>query len=119
LSRHRKIHTRPYRCENCDLGFALRHDLLRHKAKHGSIDRRFYCKWPGCSFKGTSRGDNLLKHMRNTHERQKPRGRQVMQDEVRTFYKESIKEQKSSTEALSLLKAVHNGNSLVVTLLLE
>jgi ankyrin repeat protein len=42
-----------------------------------------------------------------------------MQDEVQLFYQESLKEQKSSTENLNLVRAVYNGNNSVVKLLLE
>jgi hypothetical protein len=64
LNRHLKSHSKPYKCEKCEKGFALKLDLLRHaKARH--VDRSTYydCPNAGCSFKSPRR-DNLARHQR-------------------------------------------------------
>jgi hypothetical protein len=120
FSRHRKTHTKPYRCSHCSVGFALRNDLDRHKAKHGGrVDTKFYCKWPDCHFKGASRRDNLLRHIHNAHEGKNVTEQQDMQAEVRAVYEKCLKEQKASTERLSFMKAVQSGNISMVNLLLQ
>jgi hypothetical protein len=118
FSRHRKTHTLPYRCD-CGKGFGLRTDLNRHKATHGSVDTRLYCKWPSCTFKGTLRGDNLRRHMRTAHDWQETKKPQEEQDKSQGLYKESLKEQKHSMGTSRLVRAAYKGNNSVVALLLE
>jgi ankyrin repeat protein len=67
-SRHSKTHTRPYECNNCGRGFALRLDLARHvKARHRVGLSRHECPVQHCTFTAT-REDNLNRHLRKKHE---------------------------------------------------
>ena len=120
FSRHHKTHSKPYRCSHCSVGFALRNDLDRHKAKHGArVDTKFYCNWPGCHFKGALRKDNLLKHLHKAHKGENITEQEDMEAEVRVVYEKGLKEQKTWTERLGLMKAVQSGNISMVMLLLQ
>ena len=66
-SQHLKTHSKPYKCESCSKGFALRLDLARHiQARHRVGNQKFPCRFEGCIFKAT-RKDNLRKHMSQNH----------------------------------------------------
>jgi len=76
LNRHRKKHTRPYKCldPSCamrQIAFADRKDLTRHQSKHNG--RRFYCPHTDCgnslggALGGFSRKDNLKRHVTTKH----------------------------------------------------
>lgn len=66
-SQHLKTHSKPFRCDPCQRGFALRSDLDRHvKARHRLGHNIIYCPH-GCRFE-TKRKDNLIRHVRNKHE---------------------------------------------------
>jgi ankyrin repeat protein len=120
FSRHHKTHSKPYRCSHCSVGFALRNDLDRHKAKHGArVDTKFYCNWPGCHFKGALRKDNLLKHIRKAHKGENITEQEDIHAEVRIVYEKGLKQQKTATERLGLMKAVQSGNISMVMLLLR
>ena len=111
LSRHQKTHSRPYRCNTCDKGFALRADLNRHKTTHSFVKSVFKCKFPGCKFKGTPRKDNLLRHIRRFHGK--------TEDEAETLVKESVSDRKHSMNAMSLLKAAESGDVKILRGLIE
>ena len=66
-SQHLKTHSKPYKCESCSKGFALRLDLARHiQARHRVGNEKFPCHFEACVFKAT-RKDNLRNHMSKDH----------------------------------------------------
>ena len=66
-SRHLKTHTKPFHCETCKQGFALRSDLGRHiKSRHRAVNEQYRCHFENCAFK-SNRKDNLKKHQRKVH----------------------------------------------------
>jgi len=66
-SKHQRTHTKPFICETCDKGFALRVDLSRHiKSQHRTGNEQYRCHVEGCSFT-SNRKDNLKRHQRNRH----------------------------------------------------
>jgi len=76
LNTHLKKHDPPFPCTWCDKAFRYRKDLDRHlKAKHpGSVEdpTPLYCPYPECKFgskrgTGSSRKDNLQRHIRTRH----------------------------------------------------
>jgi len=76
LNRHSKKHSLPFSCEVCHNRFRYRKDLNRHRsAKHPEAVTNFnllYCPHPGCRFSiqqgiGTTREDNLRRHMQTQH----------------------------------------------------
>ncbi|KAF7954398.1 hypothetical protein EAE96_005521 [Botrytis aclada] len=121
LNRHRNTHIRPYKCVTCQSGFALRSDLRRHEGKHGSVDPRYMCKWPQCVFKGSTRKDNLMRHMKKMH------SKVVTGDEedtcnatvLRDAYDEAVENRKESEKSLTILKLVQGGNVTSLKLLLH
>lgn len=117
-SRHHKTHTRPYRCGRCNQGFALRCDLERHKSKHGSVEPKFYCTQNGCTFRGTLRRDNLLRHLRLAHKSGIGPKQKATKDTIQASYKESLTRQKWSVGNVDFLQAVQNGNVALVERLL-
>jgi nucleoside phosphorylase len=89
-NRHRKTHTRPYKCQEigCRTAFASRKDLERHNhSKHVLTSRaeKFPCPVLNCSFHrhesrgGFGRKDNLLRHMRRAHGAENGPGGQLSQ----------------------------------------
>jgi ankyrin repeat protein len=60
-----------------------------------------------------------LKHIRKAHEGENITEQDDMHAEVRTVYEKGVKEQKTSTERLGLMKAVQSGNISMVMLLLH
>jgi len=67
-SRHLKTHTKPFHCETCEQGFALRSDLGRHiKSQHRVGNEQYRCHFEHCAFK-SNRKDNLGKHRRKAHD---------------------------------------------------
>ncbi|TGO74545.1 hypothetical protein BELL_0273g00060 [Botrytis elliptica] len=121
LNRHRNTHIRPYKCDICQSGFALRSDLRRHEGKHGSVDPQYMCKWPKCDFRGSARKDNLLRHMKKVH------SKVVSNDEedvchttsLQDAYDEAIQNRKELEKSLTILKLVQNGNIISLKLLLR
>ena len=45
----------------------MRLDLNRHLPSHGLVKQEFKCAWPNCRFRGTTRKDNLLRHIKKFH----------------------------------------------------
>lgn len=126
-SRHRKTHDRPYHCAFCPEAFALRSDLNRHVTCHEHVRTIFRCLWQGCSFRGTIRKDNLLKHMKRAHSRAEgldlgPEERAKNQENVQQLYKKSV-QQNPFTEKrkvlLALYEAVNIGDESMVLAQLE
>ncbi|CAG5153612.1 uncharacterized protein ALTATR162_LOCUS3252 [Alternaria atra] len=67
LNRHLKTHTKPFRCETCQKGFALRLDLGRHvKARHRAGNEQYRCHVEECIFT-SNRKDNLRRHQAKFH----------------------------------------------------
>lgn len=118
-SRHEKTHSRPYKCALCDQSFALNADLRRHQVSHGSVQKKYKCNWPKCGFKGTSRKDDLRKHMRRHRERQA----ETEADALQALYDEAILQQAKATKEFptfsALITAARNGNCTIVQLLLD
>ncbi|KAN0078517.1 Ankyrin repeat-containing domain protein, partial [Elaphomyces granulatus] len=93
-SRHEKTHSRPNRC-HCGQGFALKRDLERHKASvHKTTLTIYHCKVSGCRFKGSTRIDNLQRHMRAAHGMSSFKGNDTKQD-IQSAYQDSLEEFKS------------------------
>jgi len=78
LNTHRKRHDRPFKCtaSQCDRAFQYKKDLERHRhAKHSETVpgiALLYCPHPGCKYSfergtGSSRKDNLKRHIRTQH----------------------------------------------------
>lgn len=71
LNRHKKTHTRPFKCEapNCPEAFAERRDLKRHiKARHISLVRPAnLVKCHRCDFTA-KRADSVKRHVRSQHQ---------------------------------------------------
>ncbi|KAH8688625.1 hypothetical protein GQ44DRAFT_720712 [Phaeosphaeriaceae sp. PMI808] len=78
LNTHRKKHNPPFKCtiNQCDRAFRYQKDLDRHrKAKHSETTHGstlLYCPYSGCKFSfergtGSSRKDNLNRHIRTRH----------------------------------------------------
>jgi len=66
-SQHLKTHTKPFQCEECIKGFALRSDLTRHvQARHRLGAARHPCVVSSCSFRA-SRKDNIRQHVQKSH----------------------------------------------------
>ncbi|KAF2656103.1 hypothetical protein K491DRAFT_597639 [Lophiostoma macrostomum CBS 122681] len=79
LKRHQKNHLkgseRPHKCTACGEGFLYPKDCKRHEQTHSSSsspEGSLHCDFPGCNkADGFSRRDNLLRHIRKQHPRQK------------------------------------------------
>ncbi|KAH6839462.1 hypothetical protein B0I37DRAFT_449386 [Chaetomium sp. MPI-CAGE-AT-0009] len=78
---HLKKHNRPYKCTaaQCDKAFQLQTGLDRHiNEKHNDSAPRYFCPWrdAGCASKvarhGTTRKDNLNRHIKGAHKGQQP-----------------------------------------------
>jgi hypothetical protein len=78
LNKHRKKHNPPFKCtiDQCEQAFQFKKDLKRHQdARHTqSADGvvLLCCPYSGCKFSsesgyGSSRKDNLRRHIRNQH----------------------------------------------------
>jgi len=79
FNKHQKRHDRPFKCaiRRCPRAFQYRKDLNRHRAaRHRETVQDLvllYCGRPGCKFSiehgpGSSRIDNLRRHIRTQHE---------------------------------------------------
>ncbi|TEY61121.1 hypothetical protein BOTCAL_0174g00030 [Botryotinia calthae] len=121
LNRHRNTHIRPYKCIVCQSGFALRSDLRRHEGKHGIVDPKYMCKWPECNFKGSTRKDNLLRHMRKVHSNIVATDEEATRNAtgLRDVYDEAVENRKESEKSLTILKLVQGGNVTSLKLLLH
>ena len=66
-SKHQRTHTKPFICETCDKGLALRVDLSRHiRSQHRTGNEQYRCHVERCSFT-SNRKDNLKRHKRDRH----------------------------------------------------
>ena len=66
-SKHEKTHTKPFICETCNKGFALRLDLSRHiKTQHRAGNEKHQCNVEHCEFTST-RKDNVRRHKKKAH----------------------------------------------------
>src|SRR6266480_4491994 len=119
VSRHYKSHSRPYRCNDCGKGFALRNDLDRHKTKHQNVNLRFQCKVSGCKYKGTLRKDNLRRHIRNSHGEKNISKKTLHEEEIKAFCNQSQLERSQLMEASNLLLAVQFENNPILRLLIN
>ncbi|KAF7952244.1 uncharacterized protein EAE97_001741 [Botrytis byssoidea] len=121
LNRHRNTHIRPYKCDICQSGFALRSDLRRHEGKHGSVDPQYMCKWPKCDFRGSARKDNLLRHMKKMHSEVVPTDEEDTCNAtlLRDAYDEAVENRKESEKSLTILRLVQDGNITSLELLLH
>jgi len=76
LTKHKRKHIKPHRCQICDFGSAELRGLQRHMwtshrevAEQNGIPKQIAkCSHPGCSYEG--RLDNLMRHMKR-HEKAK------------------------------------------------
>src|SRR5262245_38592866 len=116
LSRHYKTHTKPYYCDDCSRGFALKADLDRHKFKHETVTLRYHCKFSGCDFKGASRKDNLRRHIRNSHGKL---ANGPQEEEIKAFCSQAQLERKRLLEASNLLVAAKSGNESILRWLID
>jgi hypothetical protein len=75
-SKHIKKHYPPFQCDDCDKAFRYRKDLRRHcNSKHpATVDvlKVSFCRVYGCKYStersnGSSRSDNLRRHIRTQH----------------------------------------------------
>jgi hypothetical protein len=76
LNKHTKKHFPPFKCDDCDKAFRYRKDLNRHRtSKHSGTaggSMVLFCPYPGCKFSaerstGSTRRDNLNRHIRTQH----------------------------------------------------
>jgi uncharacterized C2H2 Zn-finger protein len=76
FNKHMKKHYPPFPCDDCDKAFRYRKDLRRHcNSKHPeTVDdpRVSFCHVPGCKYStersnGSSRSDNMRRHIRTQH----------------------------------------------------
>ncbi|PSN71348.1 ankyrin [Corynespora cassiicola Philippines] len=67
FTRHKNTHLKPFECQECGKGFALRSDLNRHvKARHRIGNEKYPCNVLGCNFKA-ARKDFIKPHMKTIH----------------------------------------------------
>ncbi|KAF1850427.1 ankyrin [Cucurbitaria berberidis CBS 394.84] len=67
FNQHKKTHSKPFGCEICHRGFALRLDLNRHvKARHRVGHEKYRCHIEHCQFR-TIRKDHLSRHLSKIH----------------------------------------------------
>ena len=112
-SRHYKKHSRPYRCQTCNTGFALNNDLVRHRnARHQGAYRPFRCKWPGCESPQFSRSDQLKKHMFSKHARQAVNSSQSTLQDIGRLYEDSLAEQKLAMQPVLVSVALKGNDSI-------
>jgi uncharacterized C2H2 Zn-finger protein len=76
FNKHMKKHYPPFPCDNCDKAFRYKKDLTRHcKSMHPEtveVHEVSFCPVYGCRYSadrsnGSSRSDNLRRHMRTQH----------------------------------------------------
>lgn len=76
LNKHMKKHYPPFPCDECDKAFRYRKDLTRHcKSRHPETVEEsevLFCPSHGCKFSaerstGSSRRDNLNRHIQTQH----------------------------------------------------
>ena len=73
-SKHYKQHFHPFLCtyEGCGKSFQYKKDLPRHTKEVHEDSPPLRCTFPGCTSKlarvGTTRRDNLKRHIRSKHE---------------------------------------------------
>lgn len=93
--------------------------MNRHNLKHVLVQEKFLCHWPECRFKGTSRADNLQRHMRNFHSPGASKNEHKIQNASKDLYKMSLLAQKQATEKIDLLLATSKGQNSTVKFLLK
>jgi len=76
FNKHLKKHYPPFQCDDCDKAFRYRKDLRRHcNSKHPktvNVPKVSFCGVQGCKYStersnGSSRSDNLRRHIRTQH----------------------------------------------------
>jgi hypothetical protein len=78
-SRHQKNHTRPFKCQQCSLGFPTPKDLERHNNSVHTTTTKYFCPHDYCRDSlrpdqtsiitwGFRRKDHWQKHMRDEHQ---------------------------------------------------
>src|ERR1700733_3306016 len=87
---------------------SLRSDLNRHVTYHEHVQTTFRCLWQGCSFLGTVRKDNLLRHMKRAHSQAEglglePEKRAKNQENIQQLYKKSVQENPFTEKRKALL----------------
>jgi hypothetical protein len=92
-SRHQKNHTRPFKCQQCSLGFPTPKDLERHNNSVHTTTTKYFCPHDYCRDSlrpdqtsiitwGFRRKDHWQKHMRDEHQMNREDVRQLQKDGI-------------------------------------
>ena len=112
-SRHHKTHTRPFRCEECQQGFGLKSNLMRHKNFHHTKSHiRFFCGFSDCKYSAL-RSDHLKHHMWSVHLNDGD-GSCMQESTIVRLFQNSVGEQQKMSQSHLLLSALAQENSVQV-----